>query len=146
MAGLIPWIAPTFALAGVAVGAFLNPWETRRQSWQTARREAFDRAIAAVKAADLARHYPRHVEPGELGPDRQRADDFNAQLAIRGFERLAEAMHEMRQQLAALEPYLEPEWDDNQWPITDETAASLLAQLKRERQRVPLRVRRTITR
>jgi hypothetical protein len=130
-----------FALAGVVVGAFLNPWGTRRQSWKTARREAFDRAIAAVKTADLARNYPRHVDPSELGPDRQRADDFNAELAVRGFERLADAMHEMRQQLAALEPYFEPEWDDSQWPITDATAASLLAQLKRERQRAPLSAR-----
>jgi hypothetical protein len=138
LTGIMPWIAPIFALAGVAVGAVLNPWVTRRQSWQTARREAFDRTIAAVKAADLAQHYPRHVKHTELGPDPQRAEEFNAQLAIRGVERFVEAIHEMRQQLAALEPYFEAKWDDDRWRITTETAASLLAQLKRERQRVPL--------
>ncbi|MEV5593559.1 hypothetical protein [Streptomyces sp. NPDC052496] len=142
MAWLTPWIAPVFALAGVAIGAFLNPWGLRRQSWLTARREAFDQAITAVKAAELARYYPRHVDPRELGPDLQRALDFNRELPIRGFERLAEAMHEMHRELAALEPFFQPEWESNQWPITDETAASLVAQLKRERQRVPLRGRR----
>jgi hypothetical protein len=133
LTGILPWIAPTFAFAGAAVGAFLNPWGTRRQSWHTARREAFDRAIAAVKAADLARNILRHVAPTELGVDPQRAEAFNAELAIRGVERLLEAIYEMRQQLAALEPYFEAEWDDNLWQIPAETAASLLAQLKRER-------------
>ena len=134
----MPWIAPTFALAGVTFGAFLNLWATRRLSWHTARREAFDRAIAAVKAADLAQNYPRRFAPTELGPDLQRAEEFNAQLAIRGAERVVEAIYEMRQRLAALEPYFEAAWDDSQWQITAETAASLLVQLKRERQRAPL--------
>lgn len=138
MAGLSVWIAPLSALAGVGLGAFLNPWGTRRQSWLTTRREAFDRAIAAVKAADLARNYPRHVAPSELGPDAQRAADFNAELAIRGFERLTEATHEMRAALAALEPYFVPVWNSSQWQITNASAASLLTQLKRERRRAPI--------
>jgi hypothetical protein len=138
LTSITPWIAPTFALAGVTFGAFLNAWGTRRQSWHTARRETFDRAIAAVKAAELAQNYPRRFAPNELGPDPQRAEEFNAQLAIRGAERVIEAIFEMRQQLAALEPYFQAEWDDNQWQITAETAASLLTQLKRERQRIPL--------
>lgn len=138
MAGISVWIGPLSALAGVGLGALLNPWGARRQSWLTTRREAFDRAIASVKATDLARNYPRHVAPAELGPDAQRAADFNAELAIRGFERFTEATHEMRAALAALEPYFVPVWNSDQWLITDETAASLLAQLKLERHRAPI--------
>ena len=135
------WVTAIFTLAGVAIGAFLPSWVASHSAWRTSRRELFDKAIAAVKTAELALLQPSHVNPAHFGVNpqaMQAAVVYNSRLAERGLDQFNKAAYEMRQALAALEPYFVPEWNSNEWQITAETATSLLQQLKKARPRSPL--------
>ncbi len=130
-----------FTLVGVVIGALLPSWVASHSAWRTSRRELFDKAIAAVKATELALLQPSHVNPAHFGVNPQAiqaAAEYNSRLAERGIDQFNGAVLEMRQALAALEPYFVPEWNSNEWQITNETAASLLQQLKKARPRSPL--------
>ncbi|MCX5140020.1 hypothetical protein [Streptomyces sp. NBC_00338] len=128
------WLAPVLALAGVLVGALFAPLAATRFGWQTSRREAFDRAISAVRVAQLAAKYPRTVNLVEIG-DTDEARAYLRELPVKGFEYYRQAIQEMRSALAALEPYLIPEWDDDQWQTRDATYITLLIQLKQARRK-----------
>lgn len=128
------WVAPVLTLAGVLVGSLFAPLAATRFGWQTSRREAFDRAISAVRVAQLAARYPRAVNLVEIG-DTDEARAYLRELPVKGFEYYRQAIQEMRSALAALEPYLIPDWDDDQWQTPDATYAALLMQLKKARRK-----------
>ncbi|MFE5840215.1 hypothetical protein ACFQ7N_01030 [Streptomyces niveus] len=128
------WLTPAPALTGVLVGALFAPLAATRFGWQTSRREAYDRAISAVRVAQLAAKYPRTVNLVEIG-DTDEARTYLRELPIKGFEYYRQAIQEMRSALATLEPYLIPEWDDDQWQTSDSTYAALLVQLKKARRK-----------
>ncbi|MFH9655302.1 hypothetical protein ACH4MT_30885 [Streptomyces anulatus] len=128
------WIAPVLALAGVLVGALFAPLAATRFGWQTSRREAFDRAISAVRVAQLAARYPRTVNLSEIG-DTDEARAYLRELPVKGFEYYRQAVQEMRSALAALEPYFIPEWQDDLWQTPDAEYANLLTQLKNSRKK-----------
>ncbi|MFD6966711.1 hypothetical protein [Streptomyces sp. NPDC059949] len=128
------WFAPVLALAGVLMGSLFAPLAASRFGWQTSRREAIDRAIASVRVAQLAARYPRNIQLVEIG-DSEEAQQYLRELPIKGFEHYRTAIQEMRGAVAALEPYLVPDWADSQWQVPDETYASLLEQLKKARRR-----------
>lgn len=128
------WLAPVIALSGVLVGALFAPLAATRFGWQTSRREAFDRAIAAVRVAQLAARYPRTVSLSEIG-DTDEGRAYLRELPVKGFEYYRQAVQEMRSALAALEPYLIPQWEDCQWQTPDVEYAALLAQLKNSRRK-----------
>lgn len=122
------------ALAGVLVGALFAPLAATRFGWQTSRREAFDRAISAVRVAQLAARYPRTVNLSEIG-DTDEARAYLRELPVKGFEYYRQAVQEMRSALAALEPYFIPEWQDDLWQTPDAEYANLLTQLKNSRKK-----------
>jgi hypothetical protein len=135
------WVTAIFTLAGVVIGALLPSWVTSYSAWRTSQRELFDKAIAAVKAAELALRQPNYASPAHFGTSPQAiqaAAEYNSRLPERALDKYNEAAYEMRQALAALEPYFVPEWNSIEWQITPETAASLLQQLKKARPRSPL--------
>ncbi|MFC9744841.1 hypothetical protein [Streptomyces niveus] len=84
--------------------------------------------------AQLAARYPRTVNLVEIG-DTDEARTYLRELPIKGFEYYRQAIQEMRSALATLEPYLIPEWDDDQWQTSDSTYAALLVQLKKARRK-----------
>lgn len=131
---MTPWLTPTLTLCGVLVGALFAPLAATRFGWQTSRREAFDRAISAVRAAQLAASYPRAVNQSEIG-NSEEALAYLRELPIKGFECYRLAVQEMRSSLAALEPYLTLEWDPDQWHTQEATYIGLLTQLKKARRR-----------
>ncbi|MFI8787912.1 hypothetical protein [Streptomyces sp. NPDC055105] len=147
------WVTATFALIGVITGAAVSPWAARRQAWVSSQREALDKAIVATRKANLRRNYLRGAARGQLLPAQvgtspldhwptltdehlDRAHDVRAQLPLDGFAEFRAAVVEMRDALAVVEPYVDLDWDwEREWLPGPDTFLSLLAQLKRARNR-----------
>lgn len=147
------WVTATFALVGVITGAIVSPWAARRQAWVAARRETLDRAIVATRKASLRRNYLRGVAKDQLLPadvdmsaqDRwpelttehlEQAHAARVQLPLEGFTEFRVAVVEMRDALAAVEPYVDLEWNwEQEWLPGPATFSSLLRQLKDARRR-----------
>ncbi|WP_327208497.1 hypothetical protein OG336_19390 [[Kitasatospora] papulosa] len=70
----------------------------------------------------------------EIG-DTDEGRAYLRELPVKGFEYYRQAVQEMRSALAALEPYLIPQWEDCQWQTPDVEYAALLAQLKNSRRK-----------
>ncbi|MER5680500.1 hypothetical protein ABT248_20445 [Streptomyces sp. NPDC000971] len=70
----------------------------------------------------------------EIG-DTDEGRAYLRELPVKGFEYYRQAVQEMRSALAALEPYLIPQWEDGQWQTPDAEYAALLAQLKNSRRK-----------
>lgn len=147
------WVTAAFALAGVVIGALVTPWASRRQAWVAARREALDRAIVATRKANLRRNYLRGVSRDQLLPvdsetaphgrwpnlnaeHLEQAHAAHVKLPLDGFAEFREAVVEMRDALAVVEPYVDLQWDwEREWLPLPTTFSSLLMQLKRARAR-----------
>ncbi|MFD5846854.1 hypothetical protein [Streptomyces chartreusis] len=114
--------------------ALFAPLAIIRFGWQTSRRDAIDHAIACVRQAQLAAHYPRRVDQREIGVSDDAAR-YQLELPLLGFERYYEATQNMRAALAGVEPYLALDWAPSRWQTPDDEYARLLEQLKRARRR-----------
>ncbi|GAA1390901.1 hypothetical protein GCM10009639_20030 [Kitasatospora putterlickiae] len=134
MVGTAGWLVPVAGLVGAVLGGVLSPWVGARFARHTAKRQAFDKAIAAVRTVQVARHYASNVPAGLLGGlDQGSADEFNIELRKTGVQRFIEATYEAKVALAALEPYGNLFRDGDGWEITESEADALLARLKRAR-------------
>lgn len=127
------WLTPALGLVGAFVGASLAPWLTAHLAWRRARREAFNLAIAALRTAQVCRHFANGVPASYLGGDQATVDAYNQRLRERGVDRFVDAMHEAKVALSALEPFYKVSGDLDRWEITEADAARMLAELKRAR-------------
>lgn len=84
-------------------GGLLAPWAKARFDRRHERHQAFDRAIASVKAVLYAYTAPTNVARSQIG-DSTYAQEFIDQLLTRRMERFFEATYGMRQAIAGLEP------------------------------------------
>jgi hypothetical protein len=120
-------------MIGAILGSLVSPWLVSRLGHRALRREAFNRAIAAVRAAQVVRHRPTEVPADYLGGDENVTEKFNEQLREKGLNRFFDAQHEARLALALLEPYYSVRDSDDSWEISGERAEALLRELKKAR-------------
>ncbi|MEU0371028.1 hypothetical protein ABZ070_12340, partial [Streptomyces sp. NPDC006283] len=62
-------------------------------------------AIAALRTAQVCRHFANGVPASYLGGDQATVDAYNQRLRERGVDRFVDAMHEAKVALSALEPF-----------------------------------------
>lgn len=121
--------------AGGALGPIVTAWLAERSD----RRRALNTAIAALQAAQAARHIGTGIDPAYFDSDAEGAANFGAQMRVREIERYTNAQWEARLALAHLSPYLKVEV--TKWEITEPEASALIAQLERARGRSARRSR-----
>jgi hypothetical protein len=131
-----PWLTPVLGLVGAFVGASLAPWMTAHLAWRRTRREAFNAAISALRAAQVARHFANGVPAHYVGGDAATVEAYNQRLRERGIDRFVDSMHEAKVALAALEPFYRVTGDLDRWEITEPDADRMLTELLRERKRL----------
>ncbi|MFD9207392.1 hypothetical protein ACFVZM_14095 [Streptomyces sioyaensis] len=127
------WLTPVLGLLGAFVGSSLAPWMTAHLAWRRTRREAFNTAISALRAAQVARHFANGVPAHYVGGDLDAVAAYNQRLRERGIDRFVEAMHEAKLALAALEPFYRVSGDLDRWEITEPDAERMLTELLRAR-------------
>ncbi|MGC5365709.1 hypothetical protein ACPXCE_29240 [Streptomyces sp. DT24] len=133
MTGAIAWVTPIAGLVGAFVGASLSPWLTSHLSWRRTRREAFNHAIAALRVAQVARHFPTGVHATYLGGDAAAAEAYSLRLRERSIDRYIDAMSEAKVALAALEPFYKIHGGLDSWEITEPDAERIMRELVRAR-------------
>ncbi|SEC56392.1 hypothetical protein SAMN05428945_3242 [Streptomyces sp. 2224.1] len=127
------WLTPVLGLLGAFVGSSLAPWLTAHLAWRRTRREAFNAAISALRAAQVARHFANGVPAHYVGGDVDTVAAYNQRLRERGIDRFVDAMHEAKLALAALEPFYRVSGDLDRWEITEPDADRMLTELLRTR-------------
>lgn len=127
------WLTPILGLVGAFVGASLAPWMTAHLAWRRARRDAFNTAIAALRVAQVSRHFANGVPAHYIGGDQATVDAYNQRLRERGIDRFDEAMHQAKLALATLEPFFKVSGDLDRWEITELDAARMLEEMNRAR-------------
>ncbi|MEE1840356.1 hypothetical protein ACIODX_10330 [Streptomyces sp. NPDC088190] len=131
--GMPVWLTPVLGLVGAFIGASLAPWMTSHLAWRRARRDAFSAAIAALRVAQVTRHFANGVPAHYVGGDQATVEAFNQRLRERGIDRFVDAMHEAKVALANLEPFFKVSGDIDRWEITETDAARMLDELNRAR-------------
>jgi hypothetical protein len=127
------WLAPVLGLVGAFVGASLAPWMTSRLAWRRARRDAFNAAIAALRVAQVSRHFASGVPAHYVGGDQATVAAFNQQLRERGIDRFIDAMHEAKVAIAELEPFYKVSGNIDWWEINEQDAERMLEEMIRAR-------------
>ncbi|MFI1864421.1 hypothetical protein [Streptomyces jumonjinensis] len=130
---MLVWLTPALGLVGAFVGASLAPWMTSHLAWRRARRDAFNAAIAALRVAQVARHFANGVAAEYIGGDQTTVDAFNQRLREREIDRFVDAMHEAKVALAALELFFKVSGDIDRWEITEQDAVRMLEEMHQAR-------------
>ncbi|MFJ8799999.1 hypothetical protein [Streptomyces sp. NPDC102487] len=120
------------AVIGGLCGGLVAPWAKAYFDRNTARHQAFDQTITAVKTVLYASTAPVYVDPALLGGG-QRAREFNERLPVLRVEQFLDATDEMRKAIAALEPHFKLRWDPDRYQLTEEELVGLVEQLQRAR-------------
>jgi hypothetical protein len=109
---------------------------TAHLAWRRTRREAFNKAISALRTAQVARHYADGVPAHYIGGDAATVEAYNQRLRERGVDRFVDLMHEAKVALAALEPFYKVSGNLDRWEITEPDADRMLAEMLRQRRRL----------